>query len=661
MAPRKIYVKSAKPIPKQASWGGETVGKLKIQLLGALSFAGEIGGELALTRKNKALLAALALAGSAGLSRERLAALFWPNSGEKQAHASLRQALAACRKGLGAYQDCLHTDGEIVALDGAMIAFDVAEFEAEGGTERALALYQGDLLDGIRLREEAFETWLLPMRERLRARAIASMSRGLESAGDAEHAVGLAARLLELEPSNEAAHRSLMRIYAAQGRDNAALKQFIVCREILEHQLGVKPDRETIALFDLIRGKRRRPPDTTGRTTEKPTLAVMPFENLSGAAAHEPFVDGMVESVLTSLAKVPDLFVIARNSSFTYKNAMVDVRRAGQELGVKYVVEGSVRMAGNRVRITARLLNCGDGKQIWADHFDGEMADVFDLQDRLALEIVTALEVNLTEGEQARLWSERSLNPRVYEAFQRAMSLYRNFARQTHLQARQILQEALSLDPDYTPALFLYGLVLVDEARYGWTVNREAAFKSALDVAERALAIDPSCGEAYIVISYARSFQRRHDQAVEAAERAVALRPNNTGVFHLSATAHIYAGNFETGRNYEEQARRLSPLDHAVSVVDLARAHYHLGAFAEARQLASYVLESQPRWLTAQTILLAAQWRLGEQDQARAVAATIIEGHEKFSVSRWSNGAPYRRQEDLAALMDPLLEAGLPA
>ncbi|MBT5896851.1 MAG: hypothetical protein HOK30_00365 [Rhodospirillaceae bacterium] len=654
--------------------------KLKIRLLGVLSFAGDDGGELVLTRKNRAVLAAIILAGPSPLSREKLAELFWGDRSEKQAHASLRQALAAIRKGLGWHKDCLQTGPDFVTVDATAITLDLDEFatlaasEDSADWERALALYQGDILDGIRLKEDHFEAWLAPIRERLRGTAIRLMADSLEVAHTAERKVALASHLLALEATNETAHRALMRTYAAQGRDNAALKQFAVCQDLLERELGIAPSRETIALCEEIRDKRHRngeiipadrlsptaPGDTPGKSISKPTIAVMPFENLSGEATQDDFVDGMVMDILTALSKIPDLFVIARNSSFTYRNKTFDARQVGRELAVDYIVVGSVRKTDSRVRVSAQLIECVDAEHVWAERFDQELGDILDLQDRVTLEIATALEVNLTEGEQARNWSESSRSPRAYEGFQKAMSLYRNFARQTHLQARGVLEAVLRDEPDYTPAHFTLGLIVVDEARYGWTADRDGAFDLALDIGARMLEIDPRCGEAYTVISYARSYQRHHEAAVEAAENAVALRPNHTGVFHLSAAAHIYAGNFETGRNYEEQARRLSPLDHAVSLVDLARAHYHLGAYTEARELTGRVLEDKPRWLTALTIQLAALWRLGEEDEARDIAATIIEGHRNFSVSRWSNGSPYRRAADLAALMDPLRLAGLP-
>lgn len=658
---------------------------LGLRLLGGLSLVTGNGGQIALTRKHKLLIAALALAGSRGLSREKLIDLLWPDLGEKQARAALRQALAATRKDMGAYRHCLQSDGNAISIDAGLIEADVWEFERLASSEnaddllRATDLYLGDLLDGVRIKEDSFEIWLRPIRERLRAKAVALLGSNLEGDENPERCIHLASRLLQLEPANEAAHRALMRAYAAQSRTNMALEQFSRCREVLDRELAVGPSRETILLFEEIKGRRRRavaersqsddrePQDELGsipaqrKTGEgKPSIAVMPFENMTGDREQDHFVDGMVEDLLTTLAKVPDLFVIARASSFTYKSKAVDVRQVGRDLGIEFLVEGSVRKMANRVRVTAQLIECANGRHVWADRFDGDLDDIFELQDRLSLEIATALEVNLTEGEQARIWSENSRNPRAYEAFQKAMSLYRNFSRQTHRQARHILEEALQIDPQDTSILHLYCLTLADEARYGWVPDRAAAYEQALDSAARALAIDPDCGEAYMGISYIRNFQRRHDEAIEAAEKAMALRPNNTGVFHLSANAYIYAGDFETGLKLEEQARRLSPLDHEVALIDLARAHFHLDGFEEARQLAEQVLEGRPRWLTGQTILLAALWRLGRHDEARQVGSNIMQGHPKFSVNRWSASAPYRRPEDLEALMDPLRQAGLP-
>ncbi len=394
--------------------------------------------------------------------------------------------------------------------------------------------------------------------------------------------------------------------------------------------------------------------------TDRPSIAVLPFANMSGDPDQEYFTDGVVEDILTTLSKIRELFVIARNSSFAYKGRSVDVRTVGRELGVKYVLEGSVRKSGPRIRVTAQLIDCVDGRHLWAERYDGDLDEVFILQDRITHEIVTALQINLTDGEQARNWRARSGGPLVFEKFSVAREYYSQFTKRTHRQARRELDEALAINPTFGSALELMGYVLADQGRYGWEPNREQCFNEALECAARALEADPSFGQAYSVIGYVRIFQSRFDDAIEAAEKAVLLSPNSSIAFHMSAMVHTYAGNFRVGRDYEEQATRLSPIEREVSQIDLARARYHLGMFDKARDIAVQVLESRPRWLTAQTILLASLWRLGREAEAKAVGNLILESHPSFSVARWSRGFPYRKAEDLKVLMDPLREAGLP-
>jgi len=392
---------------------------------------------------------------------------------------------------------------------------------------------------------------------------------------------------------------------------------------------------------------------------EKPSVAVLPFENMSGDPEQEYFVDGMVEDLLTTLSKIPSLFVIARNSSFVYKGKSVDVRDVGRELGVRHVVEGSVRKAGNRVRVTAQLVDCNDGKHVWAERYDGELDDVFELQDHITREIVTALEVNLTDGDQAKVWRLRSGSPLVYEKFIKGQHHYLSFSKQTHSQARHQLEGALEINETYTPAMVTLGWTLVDQARFGWVAERKATFSAALELGARALEIDPDFGIAHTVISYANTFLRYHEVAVEAADKAVKLSPNDASAFHMSAMSHILAGNYHTGRDYELQHVRLSPLVREVAYVEISRAQFHLGDFDEARIKSEIALKTMPRWLTAQTILLASLWRLRRIDEAKKIAENIKSGHPNFSVSRWASGWPYRIEKDLDNLMEPLLESGL--
>jgi adenylate cyclase len=392
----------------------------------------------------------------------------------------------------------------------------------------------------------------------------------------------------------------------------------------------------------------------------KPSIAVLPFQNMSGDPEQEYFADGIAEDVLTTLSKIQELMVIARNSSFTFKGQNRDIREIGQLLGARYLLEGSVRKVGNRVRLTTQLIDSRDGSHLWADRFDGGLDDVFDLQDRITQEIVAALEVRLAMGERAMVWRKRSGSPLAFEHLLKGRALYVNFARHTHAQARSQLERALEINPALMPALYLLGLTLTDQARFEWEKDDAAAYQAALDCADRALAIDPSFGEAYLVIGYVCTFQRRHDEAVAAGDKAVALTPSGSDAYHMAGMYHGYAGNFRKAVVYEEHAQQLSPIERNESMVDEARARFHLGDFAAAHDIASRVLQERPRWLTAQSTLIAALWKLERQEEARAAAGELLAGHPSFTVSRWARLLPYRRQEDLDALIDPLRLAGLP-
>ncbi|WP_246788508.1 adenylate/guanylate cyclase domain-containing protein [Bradyrhizobium sp. CCBAU 53421] len=392
----------------------------------------------------------------------------------------------------------------------------------------------------------------------------------------------------------------------------------------------------------------------------KPSIAVLPFQNMSGDPEQEYFADGIAEDVLTTLSKIQELLVIARNSSFVFKGQVRDIREIGRMLGARYVLEGSVRKAGNRVRLAAQLIDSLNGGHVWADRFEGDLDDVFELQDRITQDIVAALEVRLTFGEEVRVWRKRSGSPLVYEHFLKGRTLYVNFAKHTHAQARSELERALEINPAFTPALGLLGFTLTDQARFGWEKDEATTYEAALGCAARALAVDPNSDEAYVTLGYTRLYQRRHDDAVAAGEKAIALCPNSAGSYHMAAVFHSYAGDFRKAVQYEEQAQRLSPLSRHESMVDAARGKFHLGDLVAARDIASRVLSEKPRWLTVQSVLVAALWNLGNEDEARVMVRKMLVNHPNLTASRWAQRLPYRHQKDLDAFVTPLRLAGLP-
>src|SRR5262245_30711499 len=345
-------------------------------------------------QKDRALLAVLALPPGATHARDKLAGLLWSDRGDQQARDSLKHALNKLRQCFqSAMPPPIVADRQSVRLDPAAVTIDVAAFERllRDGTpealEQATALYRGDLLDGIGIRDPAFEDWLLVERQRLRQLAEDALSKVMAQSmanGARERAAAAARRLLALDPLREAACRALMQIHAERPETARALKLYETLRDRLHRELGVKPEPETTRLYEAIRERRpaSTPPSTasTPAATDdrpppasaalplpsKPSIAVLPFQNLSGDPEQEYFADGIVEEIITALSRLRWLFVIARNSSFAYKERAVDAKQIGRELGVRYILEGSVRKAANRVRITGQLIDASTGVHLWA-------------------------------------------------------------------------------------------------------------------------------------------------------------------------------------------------------------------------------------------------------------------------------------------------------
>src|SRR5262249_32084870 len=273
---------------------------------------------------------------------------------------------------------------------------------------------------------------------------------------------------------------------------------------------------------------------------DKPSIAVLPFANMSGDPEQEYFADGIAEDVLTTLSQIQELVVIARNSSFVFKGQARDIREIGRILGVRHVLEGSVRKAGNRVRLAAQLIDSLNGSHVWADRFEGDLDDVFALQDRITQDIVTALEVRLTFGEQARVWRKRSGSPLVYEHFLKGRTYYINFRKHTHVKAKEPLGAALDINHEYTPAVNVLRYKLVDKARFGWVTDPAVGYEAALECADRALQVYLKQKTAYEIKGYACTFLRRHDEATEAGDKAIALSPGSADAYHVAGMFYGY-------------------------------------------------------------------------------------------------------------------------
>jgi len=393
---------------------------------------------------------------------------------------------------------------------------------------------------------------------------------------------------------------------------------------------------------------------------DKPSIAVLPFQNMSGDPEQDYFCDGLVEDIITTLSKLAGLRVIARNSTFVYKGRSVDIREAAKQLGVRYVLEGSVRKSGNRIRITAQLIDAQDGTHLWAERYDRAMDDIFAIQDEITLVLATELQVKLTEGEHARLHYTTTTNVEAWTCWVQGMSHHRQaVTKDAQSQARFFWERALALDPASASLNAELGLLHSFDARFGWWDDRETAIEKALAYVDRALEIDPGNADAYTASSLILLFQRQHDEAVAAARKAVELAPGSADTAELASHVLAASGYPEEAVVLSEKAMTLSPNYPAVYLGTLGNAYRLSGRTEQAIEaFQAYHARSPGFGLT--DIVIAYQ-RTVRPEEARRAAEQLLAARQNFTVAAWlKTQFSHRDTAQVEADAAALRAAGLP-
>ena len=393
---------------------------------------------------------------------------------------------------------------------------------------------------------------------------------------------------------------------------------------------------------------------------DKPSIAVLPFDNMSGDPEQEYFVDGLCEDIITILSKVSGLLLISRNSSFLYKGQRLNIRRIAGELGVRYILEGSVRKSGDRIRVTAQLIDATSDHHVWAERYDRQIDDVFEIQDEITKEIVTSLQVKLAEGEQARVWRRQAGDFSAYEYFARGRELYMNFDRESHVEAAIELGLALEQNSNFGAAHAYLGWVKASNARFGWCKDRIAELAEARQCGEKSIICADDPGLGYAVLASVNMYESHYDEAHEIAQKAVDSSPSNSECWHVLARCKLALGQWQEAVHAERHALRLNPLMPENALVDRALAYFHLADYENCVDDASRVLERQPTWLTARVLLAAAAAKQGLTESATAQVAQLLRDHPRFSVTKWAQFQYYKHDNDLQFYLSGLLDAGLP-
>jgi len=387
---------------------------------------------------------------------------------------------------------------------------------------------------------------------------------------------------------------------------------------------------------------------------------VLPFVNMSDDKSQEYFSDGLTEEIITALSKTPKLFVIASNSSFVYKGKPVNVQQVSRELGVKYVLEGSVRRSGDQLRVTSQLIDATTGNHLWAERYDRELKDLFPLQDEITMKIITALEVKLTEGEQALVTGSGTHNLDAYLKTLQARELKRNQTVENNHKARRLAEEAISLDPGYAQAYrWLSGTYVID-VWLGSTKSPQESLKTALGLVQKALSLDDSLGGAHGLLGNIYVLKKEYEKGVREAERAVELEPNGADAHAFLGMALRFADRAEEAIPMLKKAIRLDPHSPEWYLNVLAGAYRETENYKEAMQWGEKAVQQNPQNVLCRITLCSIYSLAGQVDKARAQGDEIMKLNPKFSVTRFAMTDPQQNQVLKKRYIDALREAGLP-
>ncbi len=369
---------------------------------------------------------------------------------------------------------------------------------------------------------------------------------------------------------------------------------------------------------------------------DKPSLVVLPFQNMSGDPDQEYLADGMVEDITTALSRIRSLFVIASNSAYTYKGRAVDVRQVGRELGVRYVLEGSVRKAGSRVRITGQLVDTATGAHLWADRFDGRLEDVFELQDQVTASVVAAIEPNLRTAEIQRAQRKPTENLRAYDLMLRAFPHFYNITRESIEEAKRLLRRAVEIDPAYAPGLAHLALCQWATVSPGWMDRSNPDVAEMIHLARSAVALDSNDPEVlHIAAQIVASPGGDLNGGVALINKAIGLNPSNADVLRTAGQLYAYAGDTKSAFAYLERSIRLSPLSRGSWVYfSYALAHFVAGEFEAATEWTAKALQERPNYGPALRYRAASLGLLGRVEEGRHVVRRLLELVPDYTIAR---------------------------
>ena len=400
-------------------------------------------------------------------------------------------------------------------------------------------------------------------------------------------------------------------------------------------------------------------PEVTAATRDTPSIAVLPFQNMSGDPEQDYFADGISEDIITALSKLSQLFVIARNSSFSFKGKNVQVQEIGKTLGVRYVLEGSVRKVDKRVRITAQLIDATNDGHLWAERFDRDLTDIFAVQDDVTGQIVGALSLNLGQGDRRRLMVEHTENMEAFDCFLRGRELWWRHAKEANAQARELLLRTTELDPQFAPGFAWLGAAHINDYVSQWTDQPSRSLDLAYEAATRSAALDPKLPAAYWALIFANLWMRRYDEAIRAGESAIANNPNDAEALNGLGVVLHYGGRSTEALRYFERAMALNPLCPVMWLHFQGQVYYQLQRYDEAESVLKRRIFRTPETDASRVLLAATYGQTGRLDEAREQWREVLRVNPAYSLEHRRTVLPYKNPADFETVVDGLRKAGL--
>lgn len=397
------------------------------------------------------------------------------------------------------------------------------------------------------------------------------------------------------------------------------------------------------------------------KTSARPSLAVLPLNNMSSDPELEYVTDGLTEDIITALSKLSGIKVIARNSTFVYKGRAVDIRQVGQEQGVRYVLEGSLRRIGSQFRITGQLIDAETGAHVWAHRYDETAEDIFALQDEMTRAIVTALQIKLVDGEQARMWQSGTDNFKAWELTRQANALIGTQQAPKVISGQALIEEALLLDPDYAGAYLVKAQSLYAEVYDGWSTDPLRALREAKRALKKALSLNPQDPSALSLLAMTYMSAGQHDKAHQCTLEALKFGPSNAMTLNFAAAIFFYLGHYEEAEKLGKRSILHCPLDRASSLGLLACLYVVSGRSEEAITVAQTLMSVSAHYIYGPVALAAALSQLGRMEQAKDAARLTLELDSNFSSAAFLDSKPFKDKTATDGMRRAMIAAGLPA